>query len=72
MDFTSTNQADAKSRIPKTDGLGLPVPTNSINDQTDTKVTKLSWTAPKTGLSPLTVRLNMPTPTIIKNPTMSC
>jgi hypothetical protein len=50
MDFTSTNQADAKSRIPKTDDLGLPVPTNSINDQTDTKSLSSSfYTRPKTG-----------------------
>jgi hypothetical protein len=37
MDFSATNQPDAESRIPKTDGLGLPVPTNSMNGQTDTK-----------------------------------
>jgi hypothetical protein len=38
MDFSTTNQADAKCRIQKTDGRGLPVPTHSMNDQPGTKL----------------------------------
>ncbi len=37
MDFSSTNQTDAKLGISKTVCHGLPVPTNSINNQPDPK-----------------------------------
>jgi hypothetical protein len=47
MDFSATNQADAKCRIQKTDGRGLPVPTHSMNAQPDTK----DFTGPTSGFS---------------------
>jgi hypothetical protein len=37
MNFSSTNQTDAKLGISKTVCHGLPLPTNSINNQPDPK-----------------------------------
>jgi hypothetical protein len=63
MDFTGTNQADAKGRIPIPIIAGIRLPVILGEDQ------RVAYTGPKNGFP---VMISQPNTTIITNPTSYC